>query len=74
MFTKLWKSKAPHKARVLAWIILLNKLPTNDNLQKRVILLPNDSRHCVLCNQEEEFVIHLFFTCNVVYGLWQKCM
>jgi len=48
VFTELWKSKTPNKARVLAWRILLNRLPTKDNLQKRGIQLPNDLGHFVL--------------------------
>jgi hypothetical protein len=42
----IWKQHCPAKGKLLVWLILGNKLPTWDNLQKRLYF---GSRQCALC-------------------------
>jgi len=44
--------------KICAWRVLLNRLPTRDNLSKRRVVL--NSNLCPLCNQYTEMTQHLF--------------
>lgn len=69
---KVWKCDVPTKANVLAWRILINRLPTRDALMRRGLL---DSIHdtcCILCFGEEESTSHLFFNCVQAREVWKE--
>lgn len=70
VFKSLWKSPAPSKMIAFSWKILLNHIPTKDNLSLRNILSPEVSRSCLLCDEREESAIHLFLHCKVASGVW----
>jgi len=44
---EIWKSLAPPKVVALSWKVLLNRIPTRDNLARRQALPPNASLVCV---------------------------
>lgn len=48
-----------------------NRLPTVDNLQKRVDV-DNEVGVCCCCQLEEETAKHLFLECTEVISLWYK--
>ncbi|KAJ1693628.1 hypothetical protein LUZ63_010326 [Rhynchospora breviuscula] len=56
----IWKLKVPPRARTFTWLMLQDKLPTIDNLQKRGMILVN---RCSLCRAACESSSHLFNTC-----------
>lgn len=71
-FKKLWCNKVPMKLMVFAWQMILDRIPTKCNLQKRNILNQNQSLTCALCSQHEESMMHLFFNCNFASLIWCK--
>ena len=71
VFRTLWKTKAFPKALVTAWRILLDRIPTCQNLMVRGITV--NSPLCVLCNQSVETVQHLFLDCTFAYCVWTSC-
>lgn len=56
-WTRLWKFKCPGKAKLLFWLILENKVPTWENLQKCQF---NGSGWCSLWKSCGETSDHLF--------------
>jgi hypothetical protein len=69
VFKFIWKSGVPSKVSALAWQLLLDRIPTRDNLHRRGIISANESR-CPLCNVEIETTSHLFLRCRYVIGIW----
>lgn len=66
----LWKSKAPMKIKIFAWMLWLEKVNTIDVLQKR---LPNTTffpSRCCLCRQDGESIDHLFARCPFTEQIW----
>ncbi|XP_078150358.1 uncharacterized protein LOC144545680 [Carex rostrata] len=59
---RIWKLKVPPRMRVFAWLMVLNKILTVDNLMRRGWSMVN---RCVLCKNSSESVLHLFEQCQV---------
>nr|KYP67870.1 hypothetical protein KK1_024225 [Cajanus cajan] len=55
---------------VLQWHLLHNALPLVDNLLRRGIDLPPLNSMCVMCNEQPENLLHLFFYCPIADQLW----
>ena len=68
----VWKGVAPPKVELLLWFILLGRLNTKDRLLW-LNILPADNYRCVICNEGEESISHLFFTCNFAWRVWSCC-
>lgn len=67
---QIWKSGAPSRVVALAWKGLLNRIPTRDNLAWRNVMPIGANFNCVLCNETEEIVNHLFLHCAVSWKIW----
>lgn len=67
----VWSFAAPFKAKLTAWRLALNRLPTRDNLKKRN-MLPSQETTCVCCGSEDESVRHLFMECREANRLWAR--
>lgn len=67
----IWQVYAPFKAQVMAWRLAWNRLPTMDNLRKRLVILVEEWK-CYCCREEVETGRHLFFDCLEIQDLWQK--
>lgn len=65
----IWKTWAPGKIKMFAWLLLQNRLWCNDRLQRRG--WPN-SYFCQLCVRNLETVQHLFWTCPVALEVWNR--
>nr|GEX03166.1 hypothetical protein [Tanacetum cinerariifolium] len=65
-----WNKAIPIKINVFLWRLLLNKLATRINLDRRGIDL--DSTLCPLCMEDVETANHLFFSCDIASALWNK--
>lgn len=68
---KVWNSLAPVKAQVTTWRILQNRLPTLDNLSKRMEI-DEVKTICCYCKVDVETAKHLFLDCREVSKLWYR--
>jgi len=67
-WTKLiWNPDIPPSKSLMVWRLMLNKIPTDDNLMIRGCQLASV---CNLCLQNTESSMHLFFSCPYVIKLW----
>ena len=71
MFGLFWKVKALLIAQFFAWRVISNRVATYDNLQRKGVLLSNNT--CVMCGINVEYVSHLFFSGKVVAHVWKMC-
>ena len=70
-FSMLWKVKALPKVLCTAWKILLDKIPTSQNLVTRGVVV--NSPLCVFCNQSVESTQNLFLDCGYAYRVLMFC-
>ena len=66
-----WRSKAPLRCRVFAWLAIMNRCWTSDRLQRR--LLPHPAA-CPFCDQEPETIDHLLLGCVLARQVWVVIM
>jgi hypothetical protein len=71
VFGKIWKSAAPSKVCAFSWQLLLQRIPTRDNLRIRGVNV-EANMGCPLCGNHEETEIHLFLHCNVAATVWYR--
>lgn len=57
----------PPSHSMMAWRLIHNKLPTNDNLSLRGFSITS---MCSICNANLETSQHLFFDCKFVKNIW----
>lgn len=62
-FRLVWKAAAITKAKLTAWRLLWNRLPTNDVLSKKIILDDGDL-DCAVCDKAMESTLHVFLRCE----------
>ena len=67
LLEEVWKSKAPPRLRVFAWLVISNAVLTMDNLCRRNIIILNC---CSMCLRDAESVDHLFLHCHMASFLW----
>ena len=63
----IWKSKAPLKIKVFAWLAILKRIWTADRLQRHGLQHPVA---CVMCDQEQKSVDHLLISCVAAKDIW----
>jgi hypothetical protein len=63
----IWSRDIPPSRSLLAWRIMLDKVPTDDKLSERGCNMPS---MCSLCSCNQETMFHLFFQCQFAVGLW----
>jgi hypothetical protein len=68
-FRYIWKSGAPSKVGAMAWQLLLDRVPTKDNLYHRGVL-HQDETVCSVCAEEIETTTHLFLHCGFAASVW----
>jgi len=66
---QLWKLKCLAKAKLLFWMILENKTPTWDILQRRCFQGPGI---CALCRKDNESLEHIFIHCCYTQAAWAE--
>ena len=69
LFSLLWKLKAPSKAIVFTWRLVLNRIETYDQLLKRNIITYNTDSTCVLCGLMLKSANHLIFSYDFSYHI-----
>jgi hypothetical protein len=67
-FKFIWKCGVPSKVSAFAWQLLLDRLPTRDNLRRRGVVNVEGSR-CPYCLAEVESATHLFLHCRLAAGI-----
>jgi hypothetical protein len=70
-FNNIWKSVAPSKVIAFTWQLLLDRIPTKNNLILRRIACDGGTV-CPLCNGYDESSIHLFFHCEFAAKVWYE--
>ncbi|GKB05354.1 putative RNA-directed DNA polymerase, eukaryota, reverse transcriptase zinc-binding domain protein [Tanacetum coccineum] len=68
LFATRWNRCVPIKINVFMWRLLLNKLPSRFNLDRRGIDV--GSILCPICQDDVESVYHLLFSCEMAKDLW----
>jgi ribonuclease HI len=63
----LWSKDIPPSKSLVAWRLMHNKLPTDENLILRGCNMPSV---CNLCFKEGETSFHLFFQCPYAICIW----
>ncbi|KAL5191983.1 Serine/threonine-protein kinase ATM [Glycine soja] len=67
-FDKLWSAMVPSKITVFAWRLIIDRLPTKKNLQRRQVQLTDTL--CPFCRNSEEDSAHLFLHCDRIQPIW----
>ncbi|CAI9769874.1 unnamed protein product [Fraxinus pennsylvanica] len=67
-WNKFWRYKIPAKVRNLLWRALQNVLPTVDQLRAKRV---NIESHCPACLMHEEYVLHVFVSCEFAQNVWE---
>jgi hypothetical protein len=68
-FRYIWKSGVPSKVSAMAWQLLINRIPTKDNLCHRGVI-SIDEAACPWCSQGIESSCHLFLHCHFSAAVW----
>ncbi|CAJ2675195.1 unnamed protein product [Trifolium pratense] len=69
---QLWSSPAPSKVIAFSWKLLLNSIPTRQNLAHRGVLQQMDSKLCAICVGVDESSVHLFLHCDFASCIWYE--
>jgi hypothetical protein len=71
VFNNIGKSAAPSKVIAFSWQLMLDRIPTRENLVYRG--MPRTTNMvCPLCNVGAETDVHLFLHCRVAAKLWYE--
>ena len=72
IFPALWQAIAAPKALCTAWRVLIERLPTYDNLLRRGLAV--SSSRCVFCKETQETSQHFFIECAYAQKVWSLCL
>lgn len=61
----IWKTNIPSNVQTFCWRLLLNRLPTKIQLEKRGVISGGYNIVCPLCFFEDKDVNHLFLSCPI---------
>ena len=68
---RIWMLSTPPRMKIFGWLLLMNRILTTDNLQKRGWVLAGI---CYMCKADSETVPHLFVHCTFAKLLYGKVM
>lgn len=57
---RIWKTEIPSTIKILGWRIMLNRLPTRDQLARRRIIHNAHEEVCVFYFEEEENLSRIY--------------
>ena len=66
--SRIWSSHITPWQLILVYLMLRNKLATNDNLRKYGLVITS---YCCMCMNDLESVQHLFLECSFTQWIWQ---
>ncbi|MCI58901.1 hypothetical protein A2U01_0080156, partial [Trifolium medium] len=55
---------------VFSWRLLQDRIPSRQNLLRRMVLTTPESAICAICGLSGESSVHLFISCPVVSPVW----
>jgi hypothetical protein len=70
VLSHIWESPAPSKIIAFSWQLLLDRIPTRTNLEKRGMLPVGAPWECLGCVGMGENSTHLFLHCPCVIWVW----
>lgn len=68
-YDTIWFPRSIPKHAFIAWLVVLNRLPTRDHLQNWRITTDSN---CLLCSFLPKNRSHLFFQCSYSYEVWSS--
>lgn len=66
---ELWRAKLLSKIQIFTWRLLINKLQTKVELERRNVTIGIHELTCLVCFKEEEDIMHIFFNCEVSHNV-----
>jgi len=69
--SKVWSLKVPGTAKVFGLRVLIDRLSSKINLEKRGVKLPCNLP--LLGNKDAESIQHIMLSCEVAQRQWVKC-
>lgn len=67
IFSSVWKSFVPSNVTAFTWRMLLDRVPSKDNLRKQNVNLTEGNSMCSFCSQQGGIVKHLFFSADLLF-------
>lgn len=67
---RLWLSLAPPKVIAFSWQLLLDRLPTRDNLLWRKVIIEPSHALCSICGDFVKISLNLFLRCPIAMKVW----
>lgn len=68
----IWDMLVPSKVIIFPLQILLEKIPTRENIFKPIVLVDLDDLMCPMCRGLLQLVIHLLMTCVSCESVWYQ--
>ncbi|KAF4367084.1 hypothetical protein F8388_006392 [Cannabis sativa] len=66
LWSKIWKAPLQERVKFFLWKVGMNILPCGTRIQA----IFGTTRRCVLCNDAEDSLLHLFFHCPFARACW----
>lgn len=73
IFCCVWQCFASSSAKAFAWRVLLDRIPSKENLWRRQIIRSQNEVLCKFCNLVSESTSHLLFSCSLSMDVWLAC-
>ncbi|XP_058774290.1 uncharacterized protein LOC131648556 [Vicia villosa] len=70
----IWAAQVPSKLKIFCWRVILDRLPTRNQLIRRGIIANNHEAMCVFCGLYVEEPDHIFNFCSELRVMWDKIM
>jgi hypothetical protein len=70
--SSVWKSWAPSKVIVFSWQVLLDRIPSRQNLLRQGVPLLEGGLGCAFCVAPTESTMHLFLSCPSSLPVWYQ--
>ncbi|XP_058733030.1 uncharacterized protein LOC131604618 [Vicia villosa] len=68
----IWETNISSKLKVFGWRVILNRLPSKDQLVKRGIITTDEDKICALYSVDFEDLDHLLFRCSFSQNVWSN--
>jgi hypothetical protein len=72
VLNQIWESTTPSKVIAFSWQLLLDRIPTRNNLEGRGIVMVEEPWECVGCVGSVETSSHLFLLCPSALKVWRE--
>ncbi|XP_058762286.1 uncharacterized protein LOC131635664 [Vicia villosa] len=71
-FKRIWKTSIPSRLKVFGWRVVLNRIPTKDQLAKRGVIRDGQQQLCTFCQDKVEDLEQLMFNCSISQRVWSS--